>query len=349
MANFFCSVGYSAENVHSGMIAYLCDLWNEGEREPLGSFLDSLGVPLETENDLRADLEWKRIDLVVRDAQDGSFVVAVEMKVDSHEGLTPSREPQTISYPKLIEGAPLMFVTLGAGEFYHPPVGQSEKVKWVRLRDFHEALEAISKDDPFIEGWRNTVANEVDLQDRCFSRDRSRIEEYRGKTWNLYFLGYLKKKLTGSLSDRDIGINTFVYTAGSGPDTILYFGRSKLPAYLEINQNGRLNLKVNLAKLKTEQKETRLSDAEDYYRNLLEDYHPDLNTRKLDTQRKSRTVMSFDIGLDKSSGNFFYRSGRAETISKLIPVLETFYGSPPFTRQDLIDLDPEGKHPPLGN
>jgi len=80
----------------------------------------------------------------------------------------------------------------------------------------------------------------------------------------------------------------------------------------------------------------------------LEDYVPDSNPRKLNTQWKSRTVMSFDIGLDKSNGNLFYRSGRPETIAKLTPVLETFYGSSAFTRQDLIDLDPEGKHPPLG-
>jgi hypothetical protein len=221
-------------------------------------------------------------------------------------------------------------------------------VKWIRLRHFHEALQTISRNDPFIEGWRDTVANEVDLQDRCYSCDRSRIDEYRGRTWNLYLLGYLKEALRESLSDRDIGIDPFVYTAGIGPDTILYFGRSKLPAYLEINQNGRLNLKVNLAGLKEEQKEERVSHAGTYYLDLLANHFPDFNTSKLNTQWKSRTLMSFDIGLGKSNGNLFHRSGRAETIGKLTPVLETFYRSPAFTRQDLIDLDPEGKHPPLG-
>jgi len=38
VANFFYSAGYASENIHSGMIAYLCDLWNDGEREPLRSF-----------------------------------------------------------------------------------------------------------------------------------------------------------------------------------------------------------------------------------------------------------------------------------------------------------------------
>ncbi len=251
MANFFCSVGYSAENVHSGMIAYLCDLWNEGEREPLRSFLDSLGVPLTTDNNLRADREWKHIDLVIRDAEDGSPVLAIEMKVDHREGLVKG-EPQTVAYPKLLpQGTRFLFVTLGVGEFHHAPHGQ--QARWIRIRDFYGALRAIAAEDPFIEGWREVVGNEVDLQDRCFAGDRSRIEKYRGKTWNLYFLGHLKEKLIEALSGRDIGIDPFVYPYGPGPDTILYFGRDKLPAYLEINQDGHLNLKVYLGDLDTGQ------------------------------------------------------------------------------------------------
>ncbi len=30
MANFFCSAGYGLESVHTGMVAYLCDPWGEG-------------------------------------------------------------------------------------------------------------------------------------------------------------------------------------------------------------------------------------------------------------------------------------------------------------------------------
>ena len=30
VANFFCSAGYGLESVHTGMVAYLCDLWGEG-------------------------------------------------------------------------------------------------------------------------------------------------------------------------------------------------------------------------------------------------------------------------------------------------------------------------------
>jgi hypothetical protein len=342
VANFFCSVGYAAENVHSGMIAYLCDLWNEGEREPLGSFLDGLGVSLETDHDLHPALEWKQIDLVIRDKEDDSAIVAIEMKVDSHEGLVKG-VPQTIAYPKLLpEGTLFLFVTLGVGEFYHAP-HEEELVKWIRLRRFHEALKGISTDDLFIERWREAIGKELDLREKCFSADPSRIEEYRGKTWNLYLLGHLKEKVTESLSGRDIGIDPFVYTPGS-PDTILYFGRSKLPAYLEINQDGRLNLKVYLGDLEKEAqpKRERSQKAQDYYRELLKDFYPEPTSPKLNPDWNSKKIMSFDIGLERHNKNLFLGAEESEIDARLSKVLEKFYGESPF---DDIDIDPS-VHPP---
>jgi hypothetical protein len=355
VANFFCSVGYAAENVHSGMIAYLCDLWNEGEREPLGSFLDGLGVSLETENDLRRpDREWQHIDLVVHDNEDDSPILAIEMKVDSNEA-RKRREPQTIAYPKLLpEGTLFLFVTLGAGEYYHAPHGRQvhgDQLRWIRLRRVHEALKGISTDDLFIERWRKAIGNELDLRDRCFSADPSRrieeygIEEYRGKTWNLYLLGHLKEKLNESLLGRDISIDPFVYTEGRGPDTILYFGRSKLPAYLEINQDGRLNLKVYLGDLEEEEepKRERAQKAQKHYRELLDNYDPKLTSViKLNPDRRSKKIMSFDIGLERHDKNLFLGAEESEIVARLSKVLEKFYSEPPF---DDIDIDPSVHHP----
>jgi hypothetical protein len=341
VANFFRSVGYAAENVHSGMIAYLCDLWSEGERQPLRSFLDGLGVSLETENDLRPVREWKQIDLVVRDKEDDSPVLAIEMKVDSHEGMVGG-EPQTIAYPKrLPKGTRFLFVTLGVGELYHAP--QGKLVEWIRLRDFHEALKSISTDDCFIEAWKEVIGDEVDHRDRCFSAEPSRIEEYRGRTWNLYLLGHLKEMLTESLSGRDIGIDPFVYTEGRGPDTILYFGRSKLPAYLEINQDGRLNLKVYRGDLDTKQlKIERAKKAQDHYRELLDNYEPKLTSLNLNPNAQHKTIMYFNIGVERHNKNLFLGAEESEIVAKLSEVLEKFYGEPPF---DDFDIDPS-VHPP---
>jgi hypothetical protein len=318
------------------------------EREPLGSFLDGLGVSLQTENDLRRpDREWQHIDLVVHDNEVDSPVLAIEMKVDSNEA-RPGREPQTIAYPELLpEGTLFLFVTLGAGEYYHAPHGQQvhgDQVRWIRLRRFHEALKGISTDDPFVQRWKESIHNELDLRERCFSADPSRrIEEYRGKTWNLYLLGHLKEKLIESLSGQDIGTDPFVYPYGSAPDTILYFGRRKRPAYLEINQDGRLNLKVYLGDLDTEQpKRERVKDAQAYYQGLLRAYNPKLKTRKLDPRAKGRTIMSFDIGLERHNENLFLGAQESEIVARLSEVLEKFYGESPF---DDIDIDPS-VHPP---
>jgi hypothetical protein len=93
VANFFSSAGYAAENIHSGMIAYLCDLWNDGTREPLSSFLDHLEVPLDNRGSLRVRPEWEHIDLVVFDTENGTPILAIEMKVDSREKLVAGERP----------------------------------------------------------------------------------------------------------------------------------------------------------------------------------------------------------------------------------------------------------------
>ncbi len=330
MPNFFYSLGYSLERVHSGMIAYLCSLWNEGKKEPLRSFLGYLGVSLENHGALRAVKEWKHIDLVIFDAEDNTPIVAIEMKVDGHEKFVKG-EPQTVGYPSLLPPeTPFLFVTLGAGEYFRTPYG--ERVRWIRIRDFHKALESISTFDSLVEDWKATIVNEIDLQDKCFSSDLSRIDCYRSKTWNLYFLGHLKEKLIESFSDRNISIDPTVYTAGSGPDTILNFGWTKLPAYMEVNNNGSLNLKIKLEGQTTERaKQKCFKRAQDYYQGLLKASHPITKTPKLRPEAKSKTIMSFDVALIKQGGHFVCSLSETETLRRLVTVLVEFYESPRFS------------------
>lgn len=164
MANLFRDGGYGVERFHSGMLAYLGELYNEGTREPLSSFvghLDSdvdggcLRSALEWEGGrLRPALEWKGIDLVIHGVEDRNPseenpLAAFEMKVDSVEGRVEG-EWQTTYYPRLLpEGTPFRYVTLGTGEAYGSPRGEhAQKVRWVRIRDFMGALEAIQTEDP---------------------------------------------------------------------------------------------------------------------------------------------------------------------------------------------------------
>jgi len=328
MTNFINSFGYSLEPVHTGMIVYLCDLWNEGKKEPLRAFLDHLRIPFGKHYKLRTAREHKNIDLVIFDAENDYPIVSVEMKVDSHEGWVKG-EHQTVFYPTLLpEGTPFLYVTLGVGEYYHAPYGK--QAQWVRIREFHGALEAISDDDPLICGWREAIANEIDLQDRCFSGDMSRIDEYRGRTWSLYLLGHLKERLITSLPDlTDAGIDPTMYAHPPGPDAILNFGESKHPTYMEINNNGLLNLKTNLEGLATsEQKEACFESTRVHYQALLEEFKPSLNMRRLNPTAKSKTIMSFDVGLNSRNGNLRYASTEAETLRTLAEVLLKFYRTP---------------------
>ena len=310
------------------MLVYLCDLWNEGKREPLRAFLDHLRIPLGKHHRLRTAREHKNIDLIIFEPENNYPIVSFEMKVDSHERWVKG-ERQTVFYPKLLpEGTHFLYVTLGVGEYYHAPYGN--QAQWVRIREFYGALEAISDDDTLIASWRNAIANEIDLQDRCFSGDMSRIDEYRGRTWSLYFLGRLKEMLITSLPDlRDVGIDPTMYAHPPGPDTILNFGESKHPTYMEINNNGLLNLKINLEGLATpEQKEACFESTRSYYQALLEEFDPALNIRSLNPRAKSKTVRSFDVGLNSRNGNLWYASTESETLQTLAEVLLKFYRAP---------------------
>ena len=118
----------------------------------------------------------------------------------------------------------------------------------------------------------------------------------------------------------------------------------KLPAYLEINQNGRLNLKVYLEDLEKEvqPKRERARKAQDHYRELLGDYCPKRTSLKVNPDRKSWTVMSFDIGLQRHNKNLFLVAEESDIVARLSKVLEKFYGEPRF---DDVDIDPSVHHP----
>ncbi len=170
----------------------------------------------------------------------------------------------------------------------------------------------------------------MDLQDACASDNPPpRTEGYRGSTRNLYLLGYLKESLEDHLAVQDLGLYPFVHAVSPRPDTILHFGRSRSPAYLEINRNGLLNLKVDLDDLSTEaEKNGRLGKVKSYYEDLLGRFEPEHRTQRATQGAKTRTIMSFDVGLDSVNGHLFYGSTKAETVRRSAEVLEAFYGMP---------------------
>jgi hypothetical protein len=64
VTNLCYSVGYFLGRVHTGMIAYLHGLWNQGKRGRLNLVLDRLiSASLGEHSALRAGWEWKHIDL----------------------------------------------------------------------------------------------------------------------------------------------------------------------------------------------------------------------------------------------------------------------------------------------
>lgn len=98
LPNYF-QLNYNLGRTHSGMIAYLAELWNAGRQKPFQNFLKSIGaspfidestgLPYEV---LKPMLEYKGIDLMIwNKADDGKKdakpLLVIEMKVDDHESV----------------------------------------------------------------------------------------------------------------------------------------------------------------------------------------------------------------------------------------------------------------------
>lgn len=83
MPNLISAVGYRLEKLHSGMIAYLCDLYREGVTGPLESLFRALDAPLP--NLPTPKREWNSVDLAIFDGPASTPFLLIEMKVDQHE------------------------------------------------------------------------------------------------------------------------------------------------------------------------------------------------------------------------------------------------------------------------
>jgi len=218
MANLIRALGYSLGKVHSGLIAYLCDLHREGIHEPLDSFFGAIGVRVPAIPVPRR--EWNSVDLAIFDGDAGAPGILVEVKVDDHEGGASEDSYQTKRYAERWPSCDAyVFFTLGMGEYYHAP--RSDSFIWVRIRSLLAALECVKTPQDIIQQWKEEVRREVGLQDAAFRADRPPLRGYRAGSRNIYFLGRLAEELAPTLQAESIAVETTCYPYGSRPDTIL--------------------------------------------------------------------------------------------------------------------------------
>jgi hypothetical protein len=75
---------------------------------------------------------------------------------------------------------------------------------------------------------------------------------------------------------------------------------------------------------------------------LLHNYALKLTSLKLNPNAKSKTIMYFNIGMERHNKNLFLGAEESEIVARLSNILEKFYGEPRF---DNPDIDPS-VHPP---
>jgi len=114
------------------------------------------------------------------------------------------------------------------------------------------------------------------------------------------------------------------YTHGTRPDTILNFGWSQSPRYAEINNNGRLNVKIAFGGWETD------TDRQALYQQTMQLLQNALGVGNnaicaYNEGSATMTVVSLDIGLATPHGALEYVYGQGHTVAALIGYLHVLY------------------------
>lgn len=322
MANLIESMGYSLGKVHSGLLAYVVDLSRNGTG-PLLQLLSLLNIPVP--NEPIPYREWKvgsgiRLDVVIFNSNASIPSIIFEIKVDDHEP-TSNNTSQTARYADATESVPYrLFVTLGHGEYYYPP---DKRFRWVRLEEFSKAVReaaiAYPQERPICD-WAEALENETKRRNAVKKNDRSNLENYRPGSWNIIFLGQLKEILPLSIFPN---VDPHCYTYGTRPDTILNFGEIKEQLYSEINNNGKLNVKISFNSCQSDK------DRTDLYKQVVSRLIPlvvsDKDIHPINNSSSTMTVASIDIGLSVNKASLQYTNSQEETVKALMNYLKVLY------------------------
>ena len=293
MANLIESIGYSLGKIHVGLIAYMCDLYREGTVAPLESFLQTLAVPVPREP--RPVREWKvvggRLDLAIFDGQAESPSVIIEMKVDDYE--TDKQLEIQANATRHLSKSNRLLVTLGNGEYYRQR-GNLDDFTWIRLGKFAQAVRnacSTVSEVRVLHDWADALERELKRRDIVRRNAREEISCYRSvwNIWNITLLGQLREELeewSAGTCD-EIDIEPTCYPCGSRPDTILHLGWRQEPLYAEINNNGKLNVKIAFDDHTNHDECRRQSESrQDFLINTLADVErPRKRIAKKDTKR----------------------------------------------------------------
>ncbi len=97
-------------------------------------------------------------------------------------------------------------------------------------------------------------------------------------------------------------------------------------SYIEINQNGRLNLKVNLEQFDDQgRKRSHAKKVLEHHASLMEDRFEAREESLSGTLKKSKTVVSFDVALKKDGALLTYGKDRNETHERIFDLVTRFH------------------------
>lgn len=345
--NFIYSLGYGNELIHTGMICYLCDLWNSNNKTPLETFLKSLtgtdllkkSKKLDAIHEFKLD-ERKRADLVIREGN--NLIVAIEMKTNSK---IEAEQIKGYLCSDKLANTPILFITMDLSEYDNGAIKKLEddnRLKQISTQQIYNAVKAIPENykNVFLRQWEESLKDNLELR-KIFMEERG-FKEFKEKLlrmsytvaperyWNICFLGNLKYEIEkdkrfGNLKTTKRMGHPSVYLWGAN-DTILNFWwadtntNSENKTYIEINNNAKLNLKFKFSN------EEEFGKTKEYYKNLFP--KSEFIYKERNRNGKTITLLNFDIKLTKLLSDnvnlFTYSNSKEATIMEIFKILERY-------------------------
>lgn len=326
---------YQDEKCHTRMIVYALKLWNAGDesvRTGLGPLLDALQLPhgpygCELEYTLPESKPRLRIDLTVWSDEGKNPVLALETKVDSGEGGSDDHQWQTDRMQDAMGRMPQgvkrgTLLTLGQSDYFHA----GRRFRKLSLRDFASAVSQVDVPDVYLDNWKVALKQESELHDRIESgviRSLTLKPSIREERLGFFAtLDSLRAMLHTQVSWTEEGA-PFVYPVGKS-DCVMNFGRVRNKdndLYMEINNNGRLHLKIDMRERREDEQKAVYGKAQARWQGILGSFDP-IRPHRRTGQRRS--LLRFDIGLPAQDGITAPIRHAAESRERILPILHAF-------------------------
>jgi hypothetical protein len=340
--NFIYSFGYEYERTHTGMIRYLCNLWNNDCKFPLNSFLQYLigDDLLKKVSKIEAKPEYcissvprRSADLIIFNNSNGASdpIIAIEMKTTDKIG--KSQIDSYLNSNKFNEKTVILCVTVGGisdygNRYLAKELESNKRLRHIDTTKFYGGINAALEKTPkntldkfgyeLIKQWGNSIKEDLDTRKFPADGNTENFDAFSKKLtstthtfckpsryWDLYFLDSLLESI--KLDTRFIDLQK----------------NQPITKYPSVYPKGQVDTILNFwwppdsyhtyieindnCKMNLKYENNGLKKADELrieYKSKYKIYIPDITITERGRMGKTTALLNFDVGIIRSkNGN----------------------------------------------